>query len=487
MENWFWIPALGWAVANSLWQAACCWLFYRLVIKLSPQSPAHFRHLLSLLLLGTAFGWFVLTAYAGYEALRHSNASPGLQFAPAVHRVFELISFVYLLMLAGYSVRFYRNLTGLRQLHRATGFKAPAHLRIFTEQTALQLGIRRKLRILLTEKVDVPSVLGVLKPVILLPVNVCTQLSTAQLEAVILHELAHIRRYDYLVNLLQAFLEMLLFFNPFIRMLGAAARKERENSCDDWVLNYQYDRRLYATALLQLEQQRRQQLQLAMAATSGEPLLLTRIQRLFAADPVVELNRKLRLRLLLSGSAALMLLLALHTWLVPGVQQQAPAPAAVMASLPLKAAPEQARIRHTALPGMMTVTDAPASPVRLQRKTSLPDQAPAPDPAPEPTLAFVNEELLRQPAEGIAPALPAAETSGGLSPLLLKVEEEQSGSTRKITYIAEFRDEQGNPVLQPLILLRSPGATLKQAADSLHKRPADSLRITPLPARRITS
>ena len=94
-----------------------------------------------------------------------------------------------------------------------------------------RLHIARSVRLLESARVDVPTVIGWLKPVILLPVSALAGLSQAQVEAILAHELAHIRRHDYLVNLLQALLETLLLPSPW--WLSRRIRAERENCCDD--------------------------------------------------------------------------------------------------------------------------------------------------------------------------------------------------------------------------------------------------------------
>jgi hypothetical protein len=127
----------------------------------------------------------------------------------------------------------------------------------------------------------VPVTLGFLKPVILLPVAMITHLTTRQVEAILVHELAHIRRKDYLINLLVTVTEMLFFFNPFARMLIGQLKKEREHCCDDLVLQFQYEPHTYVSALLSLARQHRQG-QLAVAATGGgdNQLLLQRAKRI---------------------------------------------------------------------------------------------------------------------------------------------------------------------------------------------------------------
>jgi beta-lactamase regulating signal transducer with metallopeptidase domain len=126
--------------------------------------------------------------------------------------------------------------------------------------------------------VDTPTVIGWVKPVILLPVAAFAGLSPSQVEAILAHELAHIRRHDFLVNLLQTFAETILFYHPAVWWLSARIRAEREHCCDVVALSVCGDAVSYAEALVELESRRTVHSRLAMAATGGS--LMTRVRRL---------------------------------------------------------------------------------------------------------------------------------------------------------------------------------------------------------------
>ena len=132
-----------------------------------------------------------------------------------------------------------------------------------------QLRLNQKIKLLQSDHIDTPVVIGWLHPVILLPASAYSGLTIDQLTAVLAHELAHIRRHDYLVNLLQTFVEVLLFFHPVVWWMSKEIRKERENCCDDIAVEACGNRRDYVEALLQLEQQRSVPPPLALAANSG--------------------------------------------------------------------------------------------------------------------------------------------------------------------------------------------------------------------------
>jgi len=138
------------------------------------------------------------------------------------------------------------------------------------------MGIAREVKIWLSEWVTSPVTIGYLKPIILMPVAAMNNLTPHQLEAVILHELSHIHRYDYFLNLIISFIKTILYFNPFLKLLVKSIEKEREHSCDEMVLQFQYKPGEYASALLRLEQSNHRQMMMAAAGKNHD--LLNRIE-----------------------------------------------------------------------------------------------------------------------------------------------------------------------------------------------------------------
>ena len=143
---------------------------------------------------------------------------------------------------------------------------------------ASELRVSRPVRLCESILAEVPTVIGWLRPVILIPASALTGLSREQLEALLAHELAHIRRYDYLINLLQTAVETLLFYHPAVWWISGQIRQEREHCCDDLAVAACGSVLVYARALAELEQMRSVAPQLAVAANGGS--LLDRIQRL---------------------------------------------------------------------------------------------------------------------------------------------------------------------------------------------------------------
>ncbi len=152
------------------------------------------------------------------------------------------------------------------------------------------LSVQPLVRIFESAAIESPVAIGWLRPVVLLPACAITGLSPAQLETILAHELAHIQRNDYLVNLLQSLAETALFFHPAVWWISARIRDEREHCCDDIAIAACGHELEYAEALAALAERRHHTAQFALAATGGS--LLGRIQRILAGTgPSVPVSR----------------------------------------------------------------------------------------------------------------------------------------------------------------------------------------------------
>src|SRR5205807_2321537 len=165
-----------------------------------------------------------------------------------------------------------------RRLRRRGVCRAPDLWQQRLDQLGARLRLSRPVALLESCLADVPVVIGYLRPVILMPVGLLAGLPAGQIEAILLHELAHVRRYDYLVNLLQIFVEGLLFHHPAVWWISGVIRGQRENCCDDLVVAVKGGAYEYAAALAALEQHREAVRETALAATGGS--LMKRIRRL---------------------------------------------------------------------------------------------------------------------------------------------------------------------------------------------------------------
>lgn len=149
-----------------------------------------------------------------------------------------------------------------------------------------RLKVSRPVQLVESALVEVPTVIGWLKPVILLPATALTGLNADQIEALLAHELGHVRRNDYLINLLQTVIETLLFYHPVVWWLSRRIRIEREHCCDDLAVQVCGDELSYAKTLVALEELRGPRIKLALSADGGS--LLGRIRRLVNPPRTVE-------------------------------------------------------------------------------------------------------------------------------------------------------------------------------------------------------
>jgi bla regulator protein blaR1 len=169
-----------------------------------------------------------------------------------------------------------------RTLVASAHLPVPASLaRIFAD-LCRTLDVRSRVRLVLGEGNGAPAVVGWLRPVVWLPLVAVTGLSAEQLRAVLAHELAHVRRYDFVVNVVQRCIEALLFYHPAVWLVSAQIRAEREHCCDDAALAACGDRLTYAGALVELEVARSGVPRLAMAASGGN--LAQRVRRVLGRD-----------------------------------------------------------------------------------------------------------------------------------------------------------------------------------------------------------
>ena len=195
----------------------------------------------------------------------------------------------------------------VRRLHLASFDEPLSHWQSTAERLAARLRLAAAFRIVESALVDVPSVIGTIRPVVFLPVAALTSLTPDQIEALLAHELAHIRRRDYAVNIAQTVAEALLFFHPAVWWMSARIREEREHCCDDIAVELCGEPVAYASALAELAAWRTRELALSLGAADGA--LLARVRRILrpadtdvpraASAPIV-----LALGLMLIGAVA---------------------------------------------------------------------------------------------------------------------------------------------------------------------------------------
>jgi GWxTD domain-containing protein len=279
---------MGWTLLHSLWQA----MVISLALSLVRSARIRYRAAcLALLLSLTAFGaTFLALASSDLPSSRAFQTTyfPAWRMAAVLspnslqHSLFTAaIPWLTPLWIVGALTLCVFHLAGRLELSRlrSTGVcTAPQQWQNSLARLAAAVQVSRPVQLLESCLVKTPVVLGHVRPVILLPLGLLSGLPAEHMEAILLHELAHIRRCDYLINTLQRLAEALCFYNPSIWWISHVIRVERENCCDDLVVAMQGDPRAYACALARLEENRSAIPLSALAASGGS--LMKRIRRL---------------------------------------------------------------------------------------------------------------------------------------------------------------------------------------------------------------
>jgi beta-lactamase regulating signal transducer with metallopeptidase domain len=311
------LSALGNAILNSLWQGFLFWIIYETIVISYKNTSAKGKHNLSALFIFSSFTWFIYTFISKLTVNAKSNfvlqgnnfseqtgsISPFHEILAYSASILPYLSIAYILLLFFLMLKLFTAYKQVNFIAQKNLIHPEKSLQNFALKVASQLKISKKVKIWISKNIEVPATVGFIKPVILIPFASINNLSVDQLEAIILHEFSHIKRNDYLINLLVSVIETILFFNPFIAIFVKIIKRERENCCDDFVLQYRYDPHSYASALLKLEQGRNINLQLALGAVSGKKQLLSRIKRITGAGTVSQFNygQKLLALLIMTG------------------------------------------------------------------------------------------------------------------------------------------------------------------------------------------
>jgi beta-lactamase regulating signal transducer with metallopeptidase domain len=404
------VQTLGWTLLHFLWQGAALAVLFAIVNATLRDAAPPLRYLLAsatlLAMLAAPLATFASLqrplGYAQTHAMEEERAVQGAPLpdgvatiavvdpdssAPAgLQRIERWLPALVALWGAGVLLLSLRTLGGwaLVQGMKRSGLSAPPQeLQEVLDRLLETLRVRAPVRLYQSALVKVPTALGWLRPVVLLPASALTGLTTQQLELVLAHELAHVRRLDYLVNLLQSAAETLLFYHPAVWWVSGRMRVEREHCCDDVaVLACGGNRVRYARALADLQGLCSDAPAMAMAASGGS--LLDRISRLVA--PPRDASPAAR------GLAGLVVVAALASAVSIGSSVTAPKAIAEVAPLAPAAAAVQAAPAEAPKPAKAEKAAKAATPAAEAR----------PAPSAEPR-AFPIERILELAQAGVTP------------------------------------------------------------------------------------
>ncbi len=361
--------ALGWTLFHFLWEGAAIALLLAMLLLVSPAARVRYwAACAAMVAMLAAFGVTLAMKLPKTDANAprvHVLAGPlpprpaTVDDGTAARSAAMPYRWAVPLWLAGVVLLSLHRLAGVAgayRLRRAGVCLAPSPWPERMARLAARLGLRRPVVLLESCLTDVPVAAGYLRPAILLPIGLLAGLPAEQVEFILIHELAHIVRRDYLVNLLQGMVEALLFYHPAVWWVSGVIRAEREHCCDDVVVAMAGDARSYAAALVTLEQNRAPEP--LLAATGGS--LTKRVRRLLR-QPAASQSMAGPL------AAAALALAIVGVALAASQPQQIPPPPPV--SLPLPAGP--VLVAQAALPAQEQTTTTAAAAAQSARASEL--------------------------------------------------------------------------------------------------------------------
>ncbi len=305
------IQALYWTLVHSMWQGLLLAIMGGLVIVSTKKSGPGLRYNLLTILFFLFVG---ATCFTFSRELRlaasseiplatsffpqnepstgissGSNAklnvvAPENNFVQRIVKYFNanasLVVAIWFIVLCAHCIRLLANIGYIQRIRYHRTHSPPEFWELKIDELAARLHIRKQVELLESEIVKIPMVIGLLKPVILFPFSLLSQLPPQQVEAVLLHELAHIKRKDYFVNLVQSFAEILFFFNPGVLWISTLIREERENCCDDIALNATNCKKELIHALVSFQEYNLSSSKYVTAFPGRSNHLLNRIKRI---------------------------------------------------------------------------------------------------------------------------------------------------------------------------------------------------------------
>lgn len=294
-----WTEAIGWTLIHSLWQGLLIGLLTWLVLRSLNHFSARIRYrvafaallLLPVLAVITFTRVYEPAAATADQQLVYMNTfsfNAAAPEAPAAFNWLSLLPWVVTAWLFGaafFMLRFAGGFLFVQRLRFAKHGKLPYHVQALLSDRLRKLNIRKRVRMAESIMVKSPVLIGYFRPVILLPLGCAAGLPKEQLEALLVHELAHVLRHDFILNLIQELLRMFFFYHPVTWWLNKTIRDERENCCDDIVFASGIEKIHLAAALAALEEQQQQGDALVLAAKRSSNLV-ERIRRMFRNETI---------------------------------------------------------------------------------------------------------------------------------------------------------------------------------------------------------
>ena len=407
------VHTIGWALLHFVWQGALVAVFLPLVLAACRRASVRYALSVGALLLLLSLPVITFLALrepqpqftAAFEETTQpapiKSASPG----PLTHHAYvapqpeesrpEAMLWLVRLWLAGvalFSLRCAGGFLLVQRLRKIATVPASGELLRLCIAVQRRMGIARAVKFCRSAALQVPAVVGGIRPIVLLPITALTGLTDSQIEAIIAHELAHIQRLDYFVNLFQVFAETVLFYHPAVWWVNQRIRIERENCCDDTAIAVCGNRLEYVRALTHLERARLTP-QFAMAA-NGSPLK-ARVRRLLG---MTEEREEVRRGSSLLGGAVIAVIILAASSLVSGAKAQA--------DKPVTAPPPPAVQSEPAEPPAQAAPAPPTQPQGPAVSPAAPDATQAPKPAAAAPIEPKTPDVISRPTSALRFSVP---------------------------------------------------------------------------------
>jgi bla regulator protein BlaR1 len=278
--------SLSVTLLHFIWQGVVIALGLHLFLKLSNDKQSDLRYAGSLLAMTLNLIVPLITFTLIFQSQNNSPVSTVIAnsigdfpiianqdlsgFQAEWRTLVPFISLAWLIGVLYFSLHLIVEMFKVYQLPRAHTTSTSTHIQVMFDRISRQLNVTKAARLVISLKADVPMVVGWLKPVVLLPLSMSSGLTIQQLEMLLTHELAHIKRHDYLINFIQTLVEVVMFYHPCVKWVSKQVRAEREYCCDDIAIHHCGNALAYANALTDAEMLRPHTIpQLALAASGG--------------------------------------------------------------------------------------------------------------------------------------------------------------------------------------------------------------------------
>lgn len=308
------LEAFSSSMIHSLWQGAVLLVVSLLFLFIIDSKSAKLRSAIAYLSMVAVLAAFVITFHLSYsgssiqvneheqtnslEVISTQNSLGLLAPADNDQRTIEpvklickeittfctdhssLIFFVYILGVFLLSLKTIGGYLFTQKIKKKDNQPVSEYFKKRISLIAEEMKVERKIKAFISPNVSQPIVIGYIKPAILLPAAMIFSMPYNQIEAILAHEIAHIKRADYLLNLFQSAIEIIFFFNPAIWVLSIIVRQEREFACDDIALKYYGNNNALASALLSIEQSKEAIPLLSLGILKNKNSLMGRIKRM---------------------------------------------------------------------------------------------------------------------------------------------------------------------------------------------------------------